>query len=142
MTVVGNGDFEPYNKAFMGIKDFKLINRWINDNEVNGFFLGNNIITVLPYLDATQNQELLILQFNRSLVISTNVGGLKEQVKDKKTGILVEANNPKALEKAMEFAIKERDICNEYINAAANKMKKLSWTNLGKILLDEIKNIK
>ena len=42
---------------------------------------------------------------NRSLVISTNIGGLKEQIKDKKTGMLVEANNSKALEKAMEFAI-------------------------------------
>jgi glycosyltransferase involved in cell wall biosynthesis len=142
LTVVGNGDFTPYNKAFIDLEDFKLVNRWIDDNEVNGFFLGNNIVTVLPYLDATQSGVINIAMINRSLVISTNVGGLKEQIKDKKTGILVEANNPKELERAMEFAIRERDICKGYIDAAANEIKKLSWDNLGKILLDEIKNIK
>ena len=142
LTIVGNGDFTPYNNAFTGLKDFKLINRWIDDNEVNGFFLGDNIVTVLPYLDATQSGVINIAMINRSLVISTNIGGLKEQIKDKKTGMLVEANNSKALEKAMEFAIREQNICNKYINAAANEMKKLSWNNLGRILLEEIKNIK
>lgn len=142
LTIVGNGDFTPYNNAFTGLKDFKLINRWIDDNEVNGFFLGDNIVTVLPYLDATQSGVINIAMINRSLVISTNIGGLKEQIKDKKTGMLVEANDSKALEKAMEFAIREQNICNKYINAAANEMKKLSWNNLGRILLEEIKNIK
>ena len=141
LTVAGNGDFSLYREAFRGLKDFRLVNRWIDDNEVNEFFSGINIVTVLPYIDATQSGVVNIAMINKSLVIATNVGGLKEQVKDKETGILVSSNNVKELQEAMEYAILKRDVCNKYIQNAKNEMNRLSWSSLGKVLLDEIKMI-
>lgn len=138
LTIVGNGNFKEYEKEYINLENIRIVNRWINDDEVNSFFRGKNIITVLPYLDATQSGVINIAMLNKSLVITTDVGGLSEQVKNKYTGLLVEPNNVKALTEVMEFAINNIEVCFDYINNAYNEVQNLQWKNLSKKLINII----
>ena len=136
LTVIGNGDFSEYEDEYSKLNNITIINRWIKDEEVNYFFKGSNVITVLPYLDATQSGVIGIAMLNKSLIITTNVGGLKEQVKNGITGLVIEANNAEVLMKAMEFAIEKKEVCRKYIDNAYNEIKLLSWKHLAKKVLD------
>lgn len=138
LTIVGNGNFKDYEKEYINLKNIRIINRWINDDEVNKFFRGKNIITVLPYLDATQSGVINIAMLNKSLVITTDVGGLSEQVKNKYTGLLIEPNNVNALTEAMEFVINNMEMCFDYIDNAYNEVQNLQWKNLSKKLINII----
>ncbi len=138
LTVVGNGNFKEYENEYMHLKNVSIINRWVNDEEVNSFFKGKNIITVLPYLDATQSGVINIAMLNRSLVITTKVGGLSEQVKNKFTGLLVEPNNVEALVESMEFVINNFETCFNYINNAYDEIQKLQWIKLSRKLINII----
>ena len=55
LTLAGNGDFSPYREKFQQLHHATLINRYIEDDEVAGLFYGDQVVTVLPYLDATQS---------------------------------------------------------------------------------------
>ena len=140
LTIVGNGDFSEYEYEYKDLKNIRVINRWIEDNEVNIFFRGKNIITVLPYLDATQSGVINIAMMNHSLVIATNTGGIQEQIEDKKTGLLISPNSEIALAKAMIYAIENRSECNKIINQADVLLDRLNWKTLSKKLLNIIDN--
>lgn len=136
LTIVGSGNFKEYENEYRSLKNIKIINRWIEDEEVNCFFKGKNIITVLPYIDATQSGIINIAMLNKSLVISTNVGGIKEQLKNNHTGILVEPNNVKALFEAMEASINNKVYKKIYIENAYREVKQLSWKTLSKNIVN------
>ena len=106
LTVVGNGDFEPYKGLYSEIKNVTVVNRWIKDEEVYGFYDKANVITVLPYIEATQSGVIPVAMANDSLVICTNTGGLVEQVVDKETGYIVEAGDSNALYTVMKNIVK------------------------------------
>lgn len=139
LTVIGNGDFSPYEKEYRNLYNFRLINRWIKDEEINSFFYGKNIVTVLPYLDATQSGVINIAMLNNSLVIATNTGGIKEQVEDKKTGLLISPNNIDELYNAMIYVIENKEKCKVFVQEANKSLLKLNWKALSKELLNIIK---
>lgn len=136
LTVVGSGDFSPYKNEYKDLVNFRLINRWIDDSEIGSFFCGKNIVTVLPYLNATQSGVINIAMMYKSLIIASNTGGLKEQVQDKITGLLVIPNSEDSLAKAMEFVINNQTECLKYITQASEFLLTLDWKKLSKILLD------
>lgn len=138
LTVVGSGDFSPYENNFSNLMDFKLINRWIKDEEVNMFFKGENVVTVLPYLNATQSGVVNIAMLNNSLVIATNTGGIKEQIEDKKNGLLVSPNSIDELYNAMIYVIENKEKCIDFVQEANKSLLKLDWKILSKKLLDII----
>lgn len=138
LTVIGNGDFSPYKKVYKNLYNFKLVNRWIKDEEVNSFFYGKNIVTILPYLDATQSGVINIAMLNNSLVIATNTGGIKEQVEDKKTGLLISPNNIDELYNAMIYVIENKEKCKVFVQEANKSLLKLNWKVLSKDLLNII----
>lgn len=139
LTVVGNGNFDEYHYEYNTLKNTTIINRWINDEEVGGFFDGKNIVTVLPYTDATQSGIIPIAMEYKSLVIASNTGGLSEQVKDKETGYLFEVNNADDLYKVMKHVVLNYDKQNEIINNALKYIKTLSWDVLGRTLIDIVR---
>lgn len=135
LTIAGSGDFSKYEKEYKSLRNVHIINRWIDDTEVGNFFCGNNIITVLPYLNATQSGVINIAMINKSLVIATSCSGIVEQICHKQTGILIKPNDINALVKAMEFVIENRNDCNKYIENASKYIESLSWKKLSKKVL-------
>ena len=42
LSVIGNGDFSLYEKLYRHLSNVTIINRWIEDREVESIFLGHN----------------------------------------------------------------------------------------------------
>jgi glycosyltransferase involved in cell wall biosynthesis len=73
-----------------------IVDRYIPNEEIGGYFSAANVV-VLPYVDATQSGVIqLAFGFNKP-VITTNVGGLAEVVKDGETGFVVPPRNSDVL---------------------------------------------
>ncbi|SDO97495.1 glycosyltransferase family 4 protein [Selenomonas ruminantium] len=138
LTIVGNGDFSLYSHTFKDLKNVNIINRWIKDEEVLSFFQEDNIVTVLPYLDGTQSGVINIAMKHSSLVVASNVGGIKEQIKNMETGILVESNDVDSLYNAMKFTLNDNCEIGRMKQNALREMRELSWDKLSKKILDII----
>ncbi len=138
LTVVGNGDFSQYKEVYKNLKNVTIVNRWIKDEEVYGYFDNENVITILPYIEATQSGVIPVAMACGSMVICTDCGGLSEQVNDGVTGRLISPGNAEELYEAM------RDVVVNGIDQqiTANAMKhinELSWDKLSLKLIQIIK---
>lgn len=139
LTIAGSGDIEQVGVDFSKIEDLQLENRWIEMDEIQGFFDGEEkTITVLPYIDATQSGIIPIAQATGSLVLCSNVGGLPEQVDNGKTGVLFEANNVNALVDVMEQAICNPLRFDSIIKAARRKADENSWESIARKVAETI----
>lgn len=138
LSIVGNGNFQEYREDFNNLSNVNVINRWINDDEVGNFFEGKNIVTVLPYVEATQSGVIPIAMEYKSLVIASNTGGLSEQIEDKVTGYLCEPGDPFDLYLKMKFVVDHFDEQKQIIENAYKYIHSLSWDVLGLKLLEVI----
>ena len=140
LSIVGNGDFSPYLELSRDLSDCTIVNQWIADEEVGDYFLGNNLVLVLPYLDATQSGPVLIgYQFGIPAIVS-NTGGLKEQVNEK-TGLLVEAGDVESLATAMERVCQNPDWIHSTKDAIQEYMEQISWRNSAKTIVQCMNNM-
>ena len=130
LTIAGNGCFDGYNEKFNSLKNATLINRWIHDDEVDGFFVGKSIIVVLPYIDATQSGVVNIAMQNKALLLATDTGGLSEQLGGGKYGLLVPPNDVKSLYCAMREIVKDYNHYDSIRKAAYEYLSRLHWDKL------------
>jgi glycosyltransferase involved in cell wall biosynthesis len=138
LTIVGSGDLKPYKDLYSNLKNLIIINRWIENGEIPSIFKGDNIVTICPYLTATQSGIIPIAMYYKSLVIATKTGGLSEQIDDNRTGLLIEPGDVIALYKKMEeVAINYGDYNKLLLNAKISQ-EKLSWFELSKKIIDII----
>lgn len=137
LTIVGSGDFSHYENAYYGLKNIKIINRWIRDEEVYGFFENSKVITVVPYTEATQSGVIPIAMACESYVICSNTGGLAEQVEDGVTGCLIKPGNSEALYLAMKHVV-EVGIDQSVIKNAKKYITNLSWDKLAQQIIEII----
>jgi glycosyltransferase involved in cell wall biosynthesis len=70
-------------------------------NEAVSLYFSSADVLVLPYVTATQSGIVQIAFGLNKPVITTNVGGLPEAVKDGKTGFIVDPESPEKLAKAI-----------------------------------------
>ena len=102
------GDFAGTRREYENLIEENEIGEevWIKDGytpdrEVEPYFAACDVV-VLPYESATQSGIVQIAYGFEKPVIVTNVGGLPEVVEHKKTGFIVEPNNPKALAQSID----------------------------------------
>lgn len=130
LTIAGNGDFSEYYKDFCQLKDCTIINRWIEDNELPSLFNSKRLVTVLPYLTATQSGVVNVAMPYGSPIITTDTGGMKEQIENGVTGILVKPNDSDELYKAMKYAYHNPEVLDSIRKNALKRMDMLSWNCL------------
>jgi len=111
-----------------------IVDRYVSDEEVSLYFSAADLI-VLPYREATQSGVIKIAYHYDKPVVVTDVGGLREDVIDGKTGFVVP---PMDVTKLSEAIIK---FFNEnYMNVFSNNIKrfkrKYSWNGLVSTILD------
>lgn len=135
LTIIGNGDFSTYADLYSNLNAVTVINRWIKDEEVESIFLGNNLINVCPYKDATQSGVVLVAYDYGVPVIATKTGGLPEQVSDGKTGFIVSPNNAKELFLSMEKYVNNRDLIGQQQICIQNYLNNISWETSAKKLI-------
>ncbi|GMN99844.1 glycosyltransferase family 4 protein [Parageobacillus thermoglucosidasius] len=135
LTVAGSGDFSEFEEDYKRLKNVRVLNRWFNDDEVGSLFDGENIIVVLPYLDATQSGVIPIAIEYGVPIIASNTGGLSQQINHLETGILVEPKNPIALAEAMINLANNKELRESLANEAKRRNEKNSWGEIVNKLL-------
>ena len=140
LTIAGKGDVGEYiaGNSYDGIR---IINKMIPDELIGGLFDGPNIVTVLPYIDATQSGVIPTAMMFNSLVIVSDVGALPEQVGYGEYGVVVEANNIEKLKNSMKNIVvnyKEYDTMKE---KAIQHVDLLTWDNLARDVFEESEEI-
>lgn len=137
LIIAGKGniyfDFEPYKN----LQYIQLHNRYIDMQELASFLYEASFV-ICPYKDATQSGVIMTSFAMERPIIASNVGSLKEQIENGKTGLLIPpcdsevladaiinlSNNPQLIDK-MKQNIKE-----------LNTIGYNSWDTISNIYLD------
>ena len=136
LWIVGNGDLSPYIDYINEQEDIKVVNRYIEDEEVSNYFNIADII-LLPYEDATQSGVIPLAYSFSKPVIASDVGGLHEQIINGVTGYLF---NKDDIQNAKNLVIEL--LKNDYkrFNMGGNGYKfnedNLSWHKVGQKIMD------
>ena len=136
VIIAGNGKFYFDISDIKNDNTFKIINRYISNNELADLIRQSEIV-VCPYVDATQSGVVMTaFAFNKP-VIASAVGGFLDVVKPGKTGLLVPPKNVKALANAIIGLLKDP----EKIQEMSNNISKLaafgefSWDNIAQKMI-------
>lgn len=141
LTIAGSGDFGPYQEKYKGLAHVTVINRWLDDDEVESIFTGENLIALLPYNDATQSGVLLTAMDCGVPVIAADTGGISEQAVDGVTGILVPPNDSVKLAERMAELMDNKDLYQQICQNVEQKLKTMEWQSAAEQLAAQIKNI-
>lgn len=136
------GSFDKYKKL---IKELELEDRvhlftnYISDDEVTIYFSASDAC-VLPYKSATQSGIIAIANHFDLPVIATDVGGLKENIAENRTGIIV----PEVTESALSNCIKryfQYNLKATYSGNIQTSKQENSWDNFAERLVDFVQNL-
>lgn len=137
LTIAGKGHIDN----FAGIKQLSgitIINEMIPEEDIGALFDGPNIVTVLPYIDATQSGVVPTAAMFNSLTIVSDAGALPEQVGNGKYGVIIKANNIDSLKKAMLDVVVNYSKYMKIKKQANAYVKSLTWEKLARKVIDEV----
>ena len=102
-------------------------NRYIPDIDVNKYFSASDILA-LPYRSASQSGVAQLSYFYDCPVIVTDVGGLPEIVEEKKSGFIINVEDPDELASVLikYLGTNQIDVMSNFIKEYKNKF---SWKN-------------
>jgi len=130
---VGDG-FERENLENF-VRENNLSNvKFVGETLNIGQYLKQMDVFVFPSLSEGLGIAILEALAAKKLIIASNVGGIKELIKDKETGILVEPANINHLYKAIKWVLENKEEAIILRNAS------FDWVNENRWLFD-IKNV-
>lgn len=130
-------DFTPYQQLIDKNKykeNISIFTDYIADNEVPYFFSAADVC-ILPYRSATQSGITYISYHFDLPIIATDVGGLKEIVLHKQTGLIVDQANADSLASGIKNYFGKYDVSNFQIHINSLK-EKLSWEKFADSIID------
>lgn len=135
------GSFEKYSTMITESPNGSRIHcfpEYIKDSDVKLYFSAADV-TVLPYRSATQSGISTVSNYFEVPMITTDVGGLKETIGDKGTGLVCSDSTPETISKTIKsyFAKPERRA--ELVKNIKKENERLSWTSFCTGLTDFIK---
>jgi glycosyltransferase involved in cell wall biosynthesis len=137
VLIVGDvyGEKQPYLDriaASPGRGIIDLVDGFVPDETVEDYFLAADL-AVLPYVSATQS-GIVQIAYNYDLpVVTTDVGGLPEVVRDGETGFIVPPGDGAALAAAVTRFFREERAA-EFATAVAREKAKYSWDRLAEAI--------
>lgn len=123
------GSFDKYEKLIRSSsreRDIHCFTRYIKDDEVSLFFSASDVC-VLPYRSATQSGISAVSYHFEIPMITTKVGGLKEAIADKNTGLVCDAD-PKSIAATIRDFFENRNY-SDFIEGIRSEKDILSWSN-------------
>lgn len=138
LTVAGRGDWSKYEKYFENIENLYVVNKWLDDKEINDLFVKEKTVLILPYIDATQSGVIPIAQEYYVPVIASDAGGLKEQIVDGETGLLFARGDGSALGMRIKAIDDNWEFAKKLADNAYQKLEEISWLKLSKKLMENI----
>lgn len=142
LSIIGPGDAGPYLSVIRETPGIFLDNRWVPDEEMADILTATNLV-VLPYVEASQSGLAPTALGAGVPVVTTPVGGLKEQVRHLETGVVAEAVNAEAVADAIERIIQDPalyEACSR--NAIWFVQEKLSWPTIARKVADVIAQVR
>lgn len=131
------GSFEKYQKLIDNSPlraHIKFFDGYIPDGEVPYFFCASDVC-VLPYRSATQSGISSVSYHFEVPLITTSVGGLKETVGERGTGIVTDEVSSEAIREAILHYFSSPEIKNNLIEGIKAEKQRLSWSNFCSNLL-------
>ncbi|GBR09387.1 glycosyltransferase [Acetobacter oeni] len=87
--IVGHGPESAALRALAGLPHVRVENRWVPESEIPALIAWADVM-LLPYREASQSGVGAIALSAGRWVVSTNVGGLREQFQDRSRALLCE----------------------------------------------------
>jgi glycosyltransferase involved in cell wall biosynthesis len=102
-------------------------------NEELGLYFSAADVVVLPYVDSTQSAVIQLAYGFEKPVITTDVGGLAEVVKDGETGLIVPSRDSAALAEAIVRYF-ERGLSSLFTANIRARKESFSWDKLRRLI--------
>lgn len=138
------GDFTKYQKIIDGIPGGeKRISKnlsYIRDSEVKLYFSAADL-TVLPYRSATQSGISSVSYHFEVPMVVTAVGGLKETIGDRGTGIVAAESTPECIRKEIERYFATPSLKEGFVEEIRKEKQRLSWGSFAQRLLEFARGI-
>lgn len=131
------GSFDKYEDLIQrnpNKKRIHLFNKFICDEEVNKYFCASDLC-VLPYRTATQSGISAIAYHFDLPMVTTAVGGLKEMIGDKGTGIVTASISPEAVRDAVMSYFELPENKENFILNIHSEKQRLSWKTFASNLI-------
>ena len=131
------GSFEPYQKIIdrlPGKERIVKVLKYIKDSEVSDYFSAADL-AVLPYRSATQSGISSVSYHFEVPMIVTDVGGLKETIGDRGTGLVSEHGTPEAIASEIERYFADPQIAEDCIRNIRSEKERLSWSGFADRLI-------
>jgi glycosyltransferase involved in cell wall biosynthesis len=131
------GSFEPYQKIIdrlPGKDRIVKVLKYIKDSEVSDYFSAADL-AVLPYRSATQSGISSVSYHFEVPMIVTDVGGLKETIGDRGTGLVSEQGTPDAIAQEIERYFADPQIAEDCIRNIRSEKERLSWSGFAERLI-------
>jgi len=140
LEIYGNGNIAQYSLDIKKIRNIKLENRWIHENEICKIF-NKPCINIMPYIEASQSGVIPVALSCAIPSIATNLGGISEQIENNIHGLLLDSENIETdLFDKIQYLYNNRSICNKFSqNCFQLSQTKLSWKYIVKKLYQDLK---
>jgi glycosyltransferase involved in cell wall biosynthesis len=111
---------------------------WFSDDQLAAA-LSNSGAVVLPYLSATQSAVAATALANGLPVVVTDVGAMREQVDDERTGLVVPPSDARALSAAMLRLARDPALATRLSSEALARSRSTdSWSSIGPAMLEAV----
>ena len=137
------GSFEKYQKIIESLPGKERVFmdlKYIKDSEVSDYFSAADV-AVLPYRSATQSGISSVSYHFEVPMIVTDVGGLKETIGDRGTGIVAEKGTPEAIAEEIMKYFADPQIKEDCITNIRKEKERLSWNMFARKLVNFIERV-
>ena len=134
------GSFDKYQEIIDRIPGKERISmnlKYIKDSEVTNYFSAADV-AVLPYRSATQSGISSISYHFEVPMIVTDVGGLKETIGDRGTGLVASEGTPETIRTEILRYFSDPRIKEECVRNIRLEKERLSWKTFARKLTDFI----
>ncbi len=130
------GSFEKYSDLISECgapSRFFIFPQYIKDSEVKKYFCAADL-AVLPYRSATQSGINAVANHFELPMVVTDVGGLKETIGDRGTGLVCNDCTPECVASAIEKYFSHPELKEMFISNIRKENERLSWNRFCKDL--------
>lgn len=131
LEIWGGGDLTPYRSLLDGVRDVRIENRWIGEDEIAGIFERTDL-AILPYREASQSAVVATAFAVGMPCIATPIPGLREQVADGVTGLIAENMEPASLARTIAAVLRDGELYRRLSAGCLHEANtSLNWGTIG-----------
>jgi len=139
LEIWGNGNLSPYSEELAKLNDVKVVNRWIEEDEISNIFERCDVL-VLPYREASQSGVVALAMAYGLPVVVTPIAGLQEQVRQQVDGVVVSSVDVDALIEGIEKLLLSPTFYAQISQGCLNTAHHdLSWKNIAEGVYEDLK---